>query len=449
MDQKHIEFLKKFTNNLDEKKVSDSNYWRKRAKKVLGTTTIDREIYGTIDHTKGEGVWLYDVEGNKYLDLTGGVAVRALGLRYKPQIEFEKEIADLAIELPGQDFDAIPQTLLAEKLVELAPGDFDKGVVFTTSGGRAVENCAKSAMDLKGRTKFVAFKPAFHGRTGYSLAFTASKSVHKNKFPQGVDVIRAPYAYCYRCPFGQDPESCNLECAEYLRDSLEHEGNDINAIVVEPLGGEGGILVPPSKWIQELRKIADEYDAFLIDDEVQAGMGRTGKWWAIEHHGVVPDYMSIAKAIGGGYPLGASIGPQPMFTETGRHSETFSAEPKAAMLALFVINEIEKNHLIENAAKMGDYFIKRLKELQQKHEVIGDVRGLGLMLGIEIVEDPKTKKAAPKLRNKIIKNAVQKEHLWMIGAGTSVIRFTPSYIITKEEIDMAIERLDKAISEAK
>ncbi|RLI58134.1 MAG: aspartate aminotransferase family protein [Candidatus Thorarchaeota archaeon] len=446
MDRKHIEILNDLGFEISEKNLTNK-YWVKRGANALAITTQDRDVYGCLDHTRGEGVRIFDIEGTEYLDVTGGVAVRALGLRYKPYLDFEAKINDVVHELPGMDFDAIPQTLLAEKVASITPGKHKKRVVFTTSGGRAVEGCMKSAMDLSGKKRFISFRPAFHGRTGYALALTASNSKHKSGFPQGVDVIRVFYPYCYRCPYGQNEEDCNLECVDALQYALEVEGNDIAATVMEPISGEGGLIVPPTKAIKGIYDLTKEYGAYFMSDAVQAGMGRTGKWCAMEHHGVVPDYVSMGKAIGGGYPLGASVGPAPMFTGGSRHSETFSAEPKVSLLSLWIFKHLEDGNFLKRNAENGAYLLKALNELKEKHEVVGDVRGLGLMVGIEFVKDKKSKEKAPKLRDAIVKNAVQKQHLWLLGSGQNVIRFTPSYVITKENIDSAVDRLDRAISD--
>ena len=448
MDEKHIKVLKELGFDISQKDLTN-DYWKRRAADALAITTQDRDVYGCLDHTVGEGVRIFDIEGTEYLDVTGGVAVRAFGLRYKPYLDFEESIIDVIHELPGMDFDAIPQTLLAERVAGITPGNHKKRVVFTTSGGRAVEGCMKSAMDLSGKRRFVAFRPAFHGRTGYALSLTSSNSKHKSGFPQGVDVIRVFYPYCYRCPYGTNEEDCSLECVEALRYALEVEGNDIAATVMEPLSGEGGLIVPPAKAVRGIYDLTKEIGAYFMSDEVQAGMGRTGKWCAIENHDVVPDYISMGKAIGGGYPMGASIGPAPMFTGGSRHSETFSAEPKMALLSLWILKHIEDGDFLKKNFDNGVYLRKRLGELMDKHEVIGDVRGLGLMVGVEIVKNKKTKEKARKLRDNIVKNAVQKQKLWVLGAGQNVIRMTPSYIITKENIDDVADRLDRAITEEK
>lgn len=448
MNKEGLQILEELGFEEIEESIMTNEYWTKRASKSLALTTQQRDVYGCLDHTRGRGLQIYDIEGTEYLDVTGGVAVRALGLRFKPLLDFERRINDVIHELPGMDFDAIPQTLLAEAITDTVPGKRKKRVVFTTSGGRAVEGCMKSAMDLSGKRRFVGFRPAFHGRTGYALSLTASNSTHKSGFPQGVDVIRVAYPYCYRCPYGQNVEDCNIECVEALRYALEVEGNDIAATVMEPLCGEGGLILPPAKAVKGIFEVTKENAGYFISDEIQAGMGRTGKWCAIELHDVIPDYVALAKALGGGYPMGASIGPSPMYSGRARHSETFSAEPKMALISLWLLKYLEDNNYLEKNAKKGEYLLKRLHELKDKHEVVGDVRGAGLMVGLEFVKDKKSKEKAPGLRNRIIKNAVKKQKLWVFGSGQNCIRLTPSYVITEDEIDDAMDRLDKAISES-
>jgi len=434
---------------VSEKDLHSSNYWESRGAKAVVLSTQSRGTYPVLDHSRGNGVWLYDLEGNKYLDITSGVAVRALGARNPELTDFEKRVTERVIdELPGQDFDAIPQTLLAEKLASITPGNYDKTVFFTTSGARAVECALKSAMDHTGRFKFAAFRPAFHGRTGYALALSCSKHVHKDGYPQGLDVIRSPYSYCYRCPYHLEEKSCGAFCIERLRYALETEGTDIAGIVMEPIAGEGGFIVASPQFVKGVRKVADEYDALLIDDEVQAGLGRTGKWWAIEHFKVTPDYIATAKALGGGYPLGATIGKPPMFKKGSRHSETFSAEPRLALMSMKVLSMIERDELIRNSEMRGEEMLKRLKEFVEKYECCGDARGLGLMIGLEIVTDKKSKNPAPELRDKIIAKCVKSHGLWVLGSGNNTVRVLPPLNITIEESALAMEKLEAGIKSA-
>jgi 4-aminobutyrate aminotransferase len=379
--------------------------------------------------------------------MTSGVAVRALGIRPPGIREFEARIADVIEEMPGQDFDNIPQVLLGERLAATAPGDFAKQVFFTTSGARAIETAVKAAIDLTGRQRFVAFRPAFHGRTGYALALTASKAVQREGYPQALDVVRAPYAYPYRCPVGGDPEATAAYSLGILRDAIEQEGTDIAGIVVESVGGEGGMIVPPPAFLQGLREIADEYGALLIADEVQSGLGRTGRWWAIEHAQVVPDMICVAKALGGGYPLGATIARAPMFGRASRHSETFSAEPRMALLSLFVLRTVEERGLIENARRVGRLMLDRLRDGLGDYEEVGEIRGLGFMQGVEFVDDARSKTPAVSLRNRIVRNCVFRQRLWVLGAGRSTVRLLPALITSEQEAVEAVDRFVRAVTE--
>lgn len=446
MNKDQIDLLQWLVPGLTDVPMS-SAYWIERSQRNLAMTTQDRDVYPVVDHTRGEGVWLYDLEGNEYLDMTSGVAVRALGLRPQGIREFESRLGDVIEELPGQDFDNIPHVLLAERLAATTPGDFDKQVFFTTSGARAVEAAVKAAMDQTGRQRFVAFRPAFHGRSGYALALTASKAIQKVGYPQGLDVIRAPYAYPYRSPVGSDPDACAQYSLQMLRDAILDEGTDIAGIVVESLGGEGGIIVPPPAFLRGLRDIADEFGAILIADEVQAGLGRTGRWWAIEHAGVAPDIICTAKALGGGYPMGAAIGRAPLFISSSRHSETFSAEPRHAMLSLFVLRSIEAGGLIHNAERVGNAMMAELRARIGHLEQVGDIRGLGFMQGVEFVEDARSKRQAIDLRDRIVKNCVFKQHLWVLGSGRSTIRFLPALTTTEDEAMEAISRFARAVED--
>jgi 4-aminobutyrate aminotransferase len=446
MNQEHVDFLRWLMPDLEDIPMS-SAYWAGQAERFVALSTQDRDVYPVIDHTRGQGVWMYDLEGNEYLDMTSGVAVRALGFRPDGIREFEERLGDVAEELPGHDFDHIPEILLAKRLGGIAPGDFQKHVFFTTSGARAVETAIKSAIDLTGRTRFVAFRPAFHGRTGYALALTASKAVQKEGFPQSLAVTRTPYAYPYRCPVGSDPEVCADYALEQLRDAIAVEGRDIAAIVVESLAGEGGIIVPPDSFLRGLREIADDLGALLVADEVQAGLGRTGTWWAIEHAGVVPDLICSAKALGGGIPMGATIGRAPMFTAPSRHSETFSAEPRAALLALFTLKQIEERNLMQNAATLGTRMMEALRERLSGCDSVGEVRGRGFMLGVEFVEDRRSRRPAARLRDAVIKNCIFKQHLWVLGSGRSTIRFLPALTTNEDEIMEAVHRFVRAVEE--
>jgi 4-aminobutyrate aminotransferase len=235
---------------------------------------------------------------------------------------------------------------------------------------------------------------------------------------------------------------------QQIDDMLKYEATDFAAVIMEPLAGEGGLIVPNSNFVKAVRNIANDYGAYMIVDEVQSGLGRTGKWWAIEHHDTIPDFIATAKSLGGGYSLGATIGKADesgLFTRGSRHSQTVSAEPFQALVSLYVLKEIEKT-LVANE-KMGDYIMKGLKDLQEETKVIGDVRGLGLMIGIEIVKDKTSRAHAVDLRRRILKNLVQKQHLWVLGSGRSAIRLLPWFRVTEEEVEMVVDKFSAAIKE--
>jgi len=447
MDPKDVELLRSLCPGLDVGNLESSEHWKSRADNILGKATHNRALYPVLDHTRGEGPWCYDLEGNRYFDLTSGIAVRALGFRPEKQRRFESEIEHVVRHVYSQGFDTVPQVLLAEKLASIAPGNFDKQVFFTTSGARAVENAVKSIIDKTKRRRFVAFRPAFHGRTGYALALTGSTWRHKNDFPQALDVIRVPYPYCYRCPFRLEKDNCGMPCLDYLEDAIQREGTDIAAVIFEPMAGEAGFIVPPKEFAQGLRKVADRYDAFLISDDVQTGMGRTGKWWGIENFDVIPDYICTSKALGAQYPLGATIGPSPLFSTEARQSETRGAEPFQALVSLWIIREIETTGLMENAALVGKYFLEQILELKEEFEILGDARGLGLMIGLEFVRNKKTKEKAPDIMEQVAYNCIYKQRLWVTEAGANCLRLTPHYAITKDEVDMVVSNLLQAMYE--
>jgi len=432
-------------NLLTGKYEKTSEEWLQEAEKVLAKSTHSRDIYPVLDHLRGDWVWIYDVDGKKYLDMTTGVAARPFGLFPQEYRELLTALRQVPFHFASADFDHLPQILLAKKLIEITPGDFEKEVFFTTSGARAVETAVKSILDKSPNMKFIAFEPAFHGRTGFTLPLTSSKGVQRERYPQAFPVIRSPYAYCYRCPFGEEPETCATACVEFLKEKLEYEGKDVAGMVVEPVAGEPGFIPPPKKFIQQVHQLCRELDAFFVSDEVQAGLGRTGKMWGIEHFEVVPDYLCSAKALGGGLPLGACIGPKPLFSRRGRHAETCAAEPYTALLSLFTILQVEK--VLPQIPPRGELFLNELKLLKEEFQVIGDVRGLGLLLAVEIVKDKRSKKKNPEMVKKILSSCVQ-EGLLVLPVGHSSIRFLPPLDVSEEIIYEAVRRFQSALRKA-
>src|SRR5579872_3924112 len=305
--------------------------------------------------------------------------------------------------MSGTDFFYEEMVALAEKLAEIAPGRVDRRVSFGNSGAEAVEGAIKLARYATGRDKIIAFFGSFHGRTLGSLSLTARKTVQREGFgPLVPGVVHAPYPYCYRCPYGKEPDTCAVECVRFIEETLLRTvapANEVAAIAVEPVQGEGGYVVPPRKFFDELARVAKQNGILLIFDEVQSGMGRTGKMWAAQHFDAVPDILAIAKGIASGMPLGATVARADLMTwPPGAHASTFGGNPVACAAALVTIALLEEQ-LVENAARMGAHIMDRLRDWPQRYSVVGDVRGLGLMIGIELVRDQRTKEKAPELRD--------------------------------------------------
>jgi 4-aminobutyrate aminotransferase len=340
---------------------------------------------------------------------------------------------------------------LAEKLSQVTPGSVDKKVYFGNSGAEAVEAALKLAKWHSRRQLFIGFISAFHGRTTGALSVTASKPAQRRYFsPLMPGVTHVPYAYCYRCPYKLTYPDCRYWCVDFIDEYVLQKyvpPEDTAAIVVEPIQGEGGYVVPPPEYFQRIKKLADKYGLLLIDDEVQTGMGRTGKWFAIEHWGVEPDILCTAKALASGLPLGATVAKaKVMDWVPGSHASTFGGNPLSCVAADAVIDVIKEERLLENAAKQGSHIMKRLGELQESCKIVGDVRGKGLMIGMEIVEDKESKKPAPQKVTEIMTRS-WKRGINVITCGVSTIRVAPPIIITRELVDSALDIIEDVTKE--
>jgi len=400
---------------------------------------------------EAEGAWVRDVDGNEYLDFGSGIAVNNVGHRHPKVVKAIKEQLEKLIFLNSCDYYTIPQVELAEKLFEITPGKFKKRVFYTNSGTEAVECAIKVARAHTKRFYFIGFINSFHGRTMGSLAFTSTSTTARRGFqPMMPGVVLAPYAYCYRCPLKQEYPSCEVACIDFLRDQiLDHIAppDEVAGILFEPIQGAGGYIVPPKEFIQRLRRIADDNGIVLMDDEIQSGMGRTGRWTAIEHFDVVPDVVMLSKALGAGFPMGACIAREEIMDwPPGAHENTLGGNPVICSASIAVIDVIREERLLENAEKQGEYLMKRLRELQEDHEIIGDVRGKGLMIGVELVRDRRTKEPARKERDIIVDEAF-KRGLMLLGASKSSLRLAPPLIIGREEINIAVEIMEEVIRE--
>ncbi|HVF89692.1 MAG TPA: acetyl ornithine aminotransferase family protein [Blastocatellia bacterium] len=398
---------------------------------------------------RGYGALIEDVDGNTFLDFNAGVAVAALGHAHPEIAEVIAAQAREFIHISGTDYYYPQQTQLAEKLNRITPGDFLKKVHYSNSGAEAMEGALKAAIYSTNRDKFIAFRGAFHGRTLGTLSLTASRSAQRRGFgPQALDVTHVPYANPIRFPLSlREGEGLGRRVARYIEETIFRttvHPKDCAAIVVEPVQGEGGYVVPSEDFLPELRRICDENGIVLIVDEVQTGMGRTGKMWAVEHSGVVPDIICMAKAIGGGLPLGVTIARDDLMQwHVGAHASTFGGNPVAIAAAMKTI-EIIENGVMDNAAAIGGHLLESLRELKERYDCIVDVRGLGLMIGIEFARDPEAVNPWPELRDNIVSECFNRG-LVLQGAGESAIRFSPPLIIDREQADFAIETLEESI----
>jgi 4-aminobutyrate aminotransferase len=399
---------------------------------------------------KGEGSIVEDVDGNRFLDFTAGIAVVATGHCHPRVVEAIQQQAARLIHMSGTDFYYEEFAALAEKLDEIAPGDVPRRVSFGNSGAEAIEGAIKLARYATGRDKIIAFFGSFHGRTMGALSLTSRKAVQRAGFgPLVPGVVHAPYPYCYRCPYGQTPESCAVECVKHIEDTLLKTispAEETAAIVVEPVQGEGGYVVPPQKFFDELTRVARANGILLVFDEVQSGMGRTGKMWAADHFAVVPDIFAVAKGIASGMPLGATVARADLMTwPPGAHASTFGGNPVACAAALVTI-ELLQEELVENARLMGAYLVDRMRQWCTRFPVVGDVRGLGLMLGIEIVRDHTTREKAPLLRDRIVELAFERG-LLMLGAGDNTVRLCPPLVINRDQCDFALDTLEACLKQ--
>ena len=398
---------------------------------------------------RAKGLIVEDVDGNKLLDFSSGISVLNVGHCHPKVVEAVIRQSKELMHFAGTDFYYDIQASLAQKLTEVTPGSFSKKVFFSNSGAESIEAAIKVARWSTERKRMIAFIGAFHGRTMGSLSLTASKPVQKERFFPGLDgVTHVPFAYCYRCPYHLEYPSCDLWCAKTLEEtyfSTFVPPGEVAVLFGEPVQGEGGYIVPPKEFYPAIHKIIKKHNILFADDEVQAGLGRTGRMWGIEHWGIEPDIMSMSKSLGSGIPIAATVFRSDLdFGVEGAHSNTFGGNLVGCAASLATLDIIREERLVENAKKLGEYFKKRLNELQEKHRLIGDVRGLGLMLAIELVKDRKTKAFAHNERDKIVAEAAG-NGLILLGCGKSGIRLIPSLNVSIDQIDVAVEILDRVI----
>ncbi len=405
------------------------------------------------DH--GQGVWVEDVDGNLFLDCNAGVAVCSTGHCHPEVVRAIQEQAAQLIHMCGTDYYYRHMPELAQKLDEIVPIKRPTLTHFANSGTEAVETALKLATHATGREKFISFFGSFHGRTLGSLALTSSKVAQRLGFKRQVlDVVHVPYPNEYRNPFSA--EDCGdggvvQGAVNWIENRLfktTTPAEEVAAIVVEPVQGEGGYVPAPAGFLQELRRICDENGILLVADEVQSGMGRTGKMFALEHYGVRADIVCIAKGIASGLPIGACVARADLMDwKKGAHASTFGGNPVCIAAALKTI-ELLQRELVANSASIGAYLKNGLQKLMSKYECIGDVRGPGLMLGVEFVKDRASKKPDPELRDRV-EMASFNRGLILLGCGPNSIRWSPPLILNRENVDVALEIFDDAIAASK
>ncbi|MBN1754828.1 aminotransferase class III-fold pyridoxal phosphate-dependent enzyme [bacterium] len=446
-----------------------------RDKKVyFGAHTRSPEIPLVVDH--GQGCMIYDVDGNEFLDFGAGYAVASTGHCHPEVVEAIQTQAERLLHLPGSDFFYELQTELAEKLANWAPGNFPKQVYFGSSGAEMVDSALKLAKYYTGRYKLISFFGAFHGRTFGGMTVCGSKYVQRAGFgPLVPEVYHTLYPYCYRCPLGKTYPDCKkgvetlegiplLPCVAFLNNEIFRRlinPYEVAALLVEPIQGEGGYIVPPPEFHPLLRAITSKYGIIYIVDDIQAGLGRSGRMFTTEHWGVAADVNIIAKGLASGIPIGAIIARSELMDPEldnhawvpGSHGSTFGGNPIASIAALKTL-ELIHGKLMKNAREMGLYLMENLLELQNKHRIIGEVRGIGLMIGIEIVQDKISKTPFPEnfttdgknIKSVIVGNAYKKGMI-IFGCGFNSIRLSPPLIVNKAEADQCLRTLDEIFTE--
>lgn len=418
----------------------------KRDSSVI-SPSYPRGVPFVMDHGKGTEVW--DVDGNRFLDFAAGIAVVSTGHSHPKVVKAIQDQAEQFIHI-SPDFYHEKMIQLGEKMDEIAPMSDTTTCFLTNSGTEAVETAIKLARYHTGRTNFIGFTGAFHGRTMGAVTFTASKTTyHRGFYPLMNGVVHAPYPNPYRPILDQQSgKDYGETVVRYIEEEiLGHilPADEVAGILVESIQGEGGYIVPPPGFFPALRELCDEHEILLIVDEVQSGMGRTGKWWAIEHFDVEPDIVTSAKGIASGMPLGACIARDTVMDwPRGAHGNTFGGNPLSCVAALATIDLIE-NEYMENAATVGQYTLDALHEIMARHPSIGDVRGIGMMIGVEFVKDRKTKVPADELCNKVVDYAFE-NGLILLSCGKSVMRIAPPLSTSKGEIDEGLVIFEKAIT---
>ena len=430
-------------------------YYKELEKKYVYGTGRYENAWNPVVVDRADGCHFTSLSGKRYLDLSSQLMCSNIGHRSQAVIDAIAEQAEkLCYAAPG--FATVPAALLGQKLAEITPEGLTKSFL-TNGGAEANEAAIKIARLYTGKTKLISRYRSYHGASSGAIALTGDP---RTQYAIGMPgVVRAPDCYCYRCPFGKEYPGCGVTCAEYVDEIIRMEGpGTVAGVVIEPIVGSNGILVPPDPYVPRLREICDDHGVLLIDDEVMAGFGRTGRMFCIEHWGVEPDIMSMAKGITGAlFPVGATITSQEIadhFDQPGNlfsHGQTYAMHPLGCAAALAALQEYEDKGLVENAARMGRYLEKRLRGLAESHKSVGDVRGKGLFWGVELVRDRETREPFVTRKEKFEPNTLKRVSAAAMEMGVYVVNIintlivAPPLIATEKEIDEGIEVLDRAL----
>ena len=401
---------------------------------------------------RARGAVIEDVRGKKYIDFAGGIGVQNVGHCAKPVVSAIKEQADLYIHTCFHVAMYEPYIELAKRMNEITPGDFPKKTFFVNSGAEAVENSIKIARYAMKRPAIIAFQNAFHGRTYMAMTLTSQIKPYKWGFgPFCPEVYRAPFAYCYRCPFGLEYPGCEVYCADYLEEFFvcNVAPDAVAAIIAEPVQGEGGFIVPPPEYFRKIKAICEKYGILLILDEIQSGMGRTGKLFACEHFDVVPDIILTGKSIAGGLPLAGVTGRAEIMEmpHVGALGGTFSGNPVSCRAALAVLDLLQRG-MLEKAAELGKKITNWFLQRQREYELIGDVRALGPMVGVELVKDRQTKEPAGEQAEELVRRCYEKGLIILrCGPYHNVIRTLMPLVITDDQLEQGFTILEESLAE--
>lgn len=420
---------------------------KKREKFVAKGVSCAAPVF--VDEAKG--ALIKDIDGNVFVDFAGAIGVQNVGHRDEEVVKAIKAQLDKYIH-PSFHVNMYESYVnLAQKLVEVTPGDYPKKALFLNSGAEAVENAIKISRSYTKKSGIISLNGSFHGRTNLTMSITSKYKPYKNGFgPFAAETYKTEAAYCYRCPLGCKYPECGIACAKKLETMLKTvvSKDMIACLIAEPVQGEGGFVVPPKEYFKMLQRICNENDIVFIVDEVQAGFARTGKLFAHENFDVEADLITMSKSIADGVPLSAVVGKSEIMDSAcvGGIGGTYGGSPLGCVAALKVIEKIEKEKLCDRSKEMGSYIKERLCEMKEKYPVIGDVRGLGAMIGLEFVKDRATKEPNAELVKKVIDNCF-KHGVIFLNAGLleNVIRFLPPLVMTRQQLDYGLDTLENAI----